>query len=138
MMSTRKKKPKWRALGDRCLLCRRKAVEGLACEKHRGAKVEMKHSALPYVILEQEKPERLTGLGERTLLECARCGYQLLTAEEAEKHLSAPPPRSVGGTIVGELLPKFVCKSVSDCARRLGDLVAGKRRVRACSKSLTV
>lgn len=138
-MSTRKKKkPKWRALGDRCMLCRRKAVEGLACERHKGAKVDLKHSRLPYVIVEQEKPKSLAGLGARTLLECARCGYQLLTAEEAEKHLSAPPPRSSGGVIVGELLQKFVCKSVSDCARRLGDLVAGKHRVRACSKSLTL
>lgn len=55
-MSTRnKKKPEWRAMGDRCLLCRRKAVEGLACERHKGAKVDLTYSVAPFVIMQKDR-----------------------------------------------------------------------------------
>jgi hypothetical protein len=121
-MTARKKKPKVRRLGARCLLCLRTAAEGLACEKHKGEKVNLKHFVLPYVIAEQPEPEKADQA--RTLYGCSRCGYQLLPAEEAAARWDnfTPPGR--------ELIKEYVCKSAADCARRIGDLVAGKSRVR--------
>jgi hypothetical protein len=120
---TAKKKPKARRIGTRCLLCRRKAVEGLACEKHKDQKVDLKHFVLPYVIAEQ--PEVESPSQARTLYSCSRCGYQLLPAEEAAARWDnfTPPGR--------ELILEYVCKSAVDCVRRIGDLVAGKQLVRA-------
>jgi hypothetical protein len=135
-MSTRKKKPKYRRVGNRCLLCRRKAVEGLACEKHKGEKVDLKHFVLPYVIVEQPEPHKVTQA--RTLYGCARCGYQLLPAEEAQAQWSSTTSRGGKDGPIGTLLTVYVCKNAADCARRIGDLVAGKQRVRACAGSLTL
>lgn len=121
-MTAKKKKPKARRIGTRCLLCLRTAAEGLACEKHKDSKVDLKHFVLPYVIAEQ--PEIESPSHARTLYGCARCGYQLLPAEEAAARWNnfTPPGR--------ELVQEYVCKSAADCARRIGDLVAGKSRVR--------
>jgi hypothetical protein len=45
------RKPKWRALRDRCLLCRRKAINGtLACARHQKTKVNLTFKALPWII----------------------------------------------------------------------------------------
>ena len=52
-MSSRQKKNK-RSLSHRCILCHRKAVEGLACPRHRRAKVDMKYSVTPFVVLEND------------------------------------------------------------------------------------
>ncbi len=122
MKARKPKKPKARAVGNRCLLCRRKATHGLACEKHKSEKVDIKHFVLPYVIAEQPEPEKADQA--RTLYGCSRCGYQLLPAEEAQARWDnfTPPGH--------ELIQEYVCKSAADCARRIGDLVAGKSRVR--------
>lgn len=135
-MSARKKKPKARALGTRCLLCRRKAVEGLACERHKDAQVDLKHFVLPYVIIEQPEPENASEA--RTLYGCARCGYQLLPAQEAQAHWSSSVSRGGKDGPIGTLIGLYACKNAADCARRIGDLVAGKRRVRVCAGSLTL
>lgn len=129
----RKKQPKCRAVGNRCLLCRRKAVKGLACKKHILEKVDLKASMLPYVIAPQPSLEEA---GEpQTLYSCSRCGYQLLPAAETKAQLSSTVSYDARG---GFVLRVYVCKSTADCARRIGDLVAGKRRVRACAGSLTL
>lgn len=135
-MTSRKKKPKAHAVGQRCLLCRRKATHGLACQKHKDEKVYLKHHVLPYVIAPQPELERD---GEaRTLYSCSRCGYQLLPAEEAKGNWSSQASRGGKDGPIGTLLRVYVCKNAADCARRIGDLVAGKQRVRACAGSLTL
>lgn len=135
-MTSRKKKSKARAVGNRCLLCRRKAIQGMACERHKGEKVDIRHHVLPYVIAPQPELEKD---GEaRTLYSCSRCGYQLLPAEEAKANWSSQVSRGGEDGPIGTLLRVFVCKNAADCARRIGDLVAGKRRVRACAGSLTL
>jgi len=121
-MTSRKKKSKCRVVGNRCLLCRRKATHGLACEKHKEEKVYLKHFVLPYVIAEQPEPEKADQA--RTLYGCARCGYQLLPAAEAQARWNNFTPPGA------DFIQEYVCKSAADCARRIGDLVAGKSRVR--------
>lgn len=136
MTPRKKKKSKVRAVANRCLLCRRKAVQGMACKKHEGEQVHLKHFVFPYVIAKQPEPEKANEA--RTLYGCSRCGYQLLPAQEAQGYWSSSVSRGGKDGPIGTLIQLYACKSAADCARRIGDLVAGKRRVRACAESLTL
>lgn len=135
-MTPRKKKPKCRVVGNRCLLCQRKAVHGMACEKHKNAKVDLKSYFLPYVICPQPDLEKANAA--KTLYGCSRCGYQLLPAEETVAQWSNTVSRGGKNGPIGTLLMVYACKNAADCARRIGDMVAGKRRVRTCAGSLTL
>lgn len=119
-----------------CALCRRHALPGtLACKRHQSRKANVSFHVLPYVVLEiPPKPKTMKG----ALYSCARCGYQLLTGDQVEEGWSSSPPAGSRGQMSGSILQKWVCKSISDCARRIADQVAGRRRLRICGQSLTV
>lgn len=104
----------------------------MACEKHKDEQVHLKRFVLPNEICPQPEPEKA---GEaKALYGCSRCGYQLLPAEEAVARWSnTVSGGGKGEPIYGTLLWVYVCKNAADCARRIGDRVAGKRRVRACA-----
>lgn len=108
----------------------------MACEKHKDEQVHLKHFVLPYVICPQPEPEKADAA--RTLYGCSRCGYQLLPAEETVAQWSNTVSRGGKDRPIGTLLMTYVCKNAADCARRIGDLVAGKRRVRARAGWLTL
>lgn len=135
-MPPQKKKPKARVLGKRCLMCRRKVVHGMACEKHKNAKVDLKSYFLPFVPCPQPEPGKASEA--KTLYGCSRCGYQLLPIEEVMVRWSNTVSRGGKDGPIGTLLMVYACKNAADCARRIGDLVAGKRRVRACAGWLTL
>lgn len=85
------KKKAARRIGNRCLICRKKALpETFACKSHQNVKVDAKHFVLPYVILKTDVAP-VESPRKHTLYECARCGYGLLTEEERVERLHRSP-----------------------------------------------